>query len=94
MMRHKNKIRRFLGQCQPAKKLQKPFTRYRVETGTRFIENQNSIPRHQGPTDQDALPFSLGKECLRPIGEIGALHLTQVLARFTEQSSFRRVPQV
>ena len=57
-MRHKNKIRRFLGQCQPAKKLQKPFTRYRVETGTRFIENQNSIPRNQGPTDQDALPFS------------------------------------
>ena len=93
-MRHKNEVRRFVRRSEPAEEVEKPFARHRIKTGTRFIENQNLIPGHQSPTDQNALSFSLREECPRPIAEIGALHLAQALARLTEQLAFCWVPEV
>src|SRR6516164_8676035 len=94
MMGDKNEIRRSFRRSKAGEELEKPFPRNRIKSDTRFIENQNSVASNQGSADQHALPFSLRKKCPRPLAEICTLHLSQNPARFIQQRSSRRVPQI
>src|SRR5271157_496989 len=94
MMRYEHQVRCLFRRGKTVQKLQKPLARHRVQAGTRFVENQNSIFGHQRSADQHPLSFSLREKRPIPIAEIGTLYLTQVFACFLEQPSLRRVPDI
>ena len=62
---------------QPLDHAEKMLAGRRIESGARFVEDQDPRMRHQGAGDEHPLAFALGEDTPRAVRRMGAADLAQ-----------------
>lgn len=67
---------------------------YGIQSGARFVQNQDIGLSHQRSRDQHALAFALGEDGPGTMGEVQTSHAVEKFARLTDIAGTRLIPHI
>src|SRR5258706_6600868 len=84
----------FVGATQSLDELQKMFARRWIQTGARFVQNQQAWPGHQRASNQHSLPFALGENAPATLCQIITFDLRKDPSGFRAISRSGLTPKI